>query len=232
MKKIHNQTQNKKLFYFVLLGDGSLDGEFLVTEGGSVNSGDSLLSGGRRVEANQGIVEAEQANASDLATSTLEEFLDLLLVGHLLEDGTDEDGDGAGSLVRGSGSLGGGDGDAAAVNLLLVEGSDSLGSGGVGVEPDEGILEATEADVGDVASGTEDVLDVSNGFLSETLDVDTCARGLGGGSGSLSRSSGGSLGRGSLTSGSLGGSGLSGGLGSGSGLGRGFGGGFRRHFCF
>lgn len=215
------------LFVF-LLADGSLDGEGLVAEGGSVDILDGLLDGGVVFEADEGVVLAVHAELGDLAGG-LEEVTDLSAGGHLGEDGSDEDGDGTSVLVSGGGSLGAGDLDGASVDDLLVEGSDGLGSGGVGVEPDEGILEAAEADGGDGAGGAEDVLDVSDGFLSETLDVDTGAGDLGGGGDGGGGGLGGGLGSGgsSLGGGSLGSGGLSGGLGG--GLSSGFGGGLWGH---
>ena len=206
-----------------MLGTGLLDGglncEALVAEHGAVDILDGLLDGGVVSEADQGVVHAVGAEGGDLA-AVLEEGTDLVAGGHLTEDGTNEDGDGGGLLVSGRSGLSGGDGDGAAVDLLLVEGSDGLGGGGVVGEPDEGVLEAAEADLSDVTGGLEDVLDVSDGFATETLDVDTVSGSLGGGS--LGGSS-------SLGSGGLSGS-LSGGLGG--GLSSGFGVGLRGHDFF
>ena len=200
--------------------DGSLNGEALVAEHGAVDILDGLLGGGVVSEADQGVVHAVSAELGDLA-AVLEEGTNLVAGGHLTEDGTDEDGDGGGLLVSAGSGLSTGDGDLATVDLLTVEGSDGLGGGGVVLEEDEGVLEAAEADVGDVAGSLEDVLDFSDGFVTETLDVDTVAGGLGGG--------GLGSGGGSLSGGSLGG-GLSGGLSG--GLGSGFGGGLRGHVVF
>ena len=200
--------------------DGSLNGEALVAEHGAVDILDGLLGGGVVSEADQGVVHAVSAELGDLA-AVLEEGTNLVAGGHLTEDGSDEDGDGGGLLVSAGSGLSTGDGDLATVDLLTVEGSDGLGGGGVVLEEDEGILEAAEADVGDVAGSLEDVLDFSDGFVTETLDVDTVAGGLGGG--------GLGSGGGSLSGGSLGG-GLSGGLSG--GLGSGFGGGLRGHVVF
>jgi len=196
--------------------DGGLNGEALVAEHGAVDILDGLLDGGVVSEANQGVVHAVGAEGGDLA-AVLEEGTDLVAGGHLTEDGANEDGDGGGLLVSGGSSLSGGNGDGAAVDLLLVEGSDGLGGGGVVGEPDEGVLEAAETDFSDVTGGLEDVLDISDGFATETLDVDTVSGSLGGSS--LGGSSG-SLGGGLSSS-------LSGGLGG--GLSSGFGGGLRGH---